>query len=96
MHFSPGYRSGSTFHKHKRSLPSSDPPIPSLHTILIDSLGNAGAEISLPTLVSHLEGGGREMTGHLSVRHAAVKALRSYSSDQVSSCRMRGPEKDDC
>ena len=37
-------------------------------------------------LVAHMEGVGRERAGHLSVRHAAVKALRSYSSDEVSAC----------
>jgi len=87
-----GYRSGSTFHKNKRSLPSTYPSIPSLHATLIDSLGNAGAEASLPTLVAHMEGVGREMAGHLSVRHAAVKALRRYSSDESAEALLRAAE----
>ena len=81
-----GQHRSSTLYKHKRSFPAPSPSIPSLHATLIDSLGNAGAEISFPTFVSYLEESGEEEGRDLSVKHAAVKALRSYSSEEVCVC----------
>ena len=70
-----------TLHKHRRStipqLPSSLPHS-SLHALLIDCLANAGADESFPTLKHHTR------SGELSVRHAAIRAMGGYDTDEVN------------
>ena len=80
MFFLTGYSMPHTLHKHRRSpLPtlSSSLPHSSLHALLLDCLANAGADESFPTLEHHL------FVGDLSVRHAAVRGLRNYATDEV-------------
>ncbi len=53
--------------------------------MLIDSLGNARDEASLPTLVSHMTDGESTAT-KLNVKHAAVRAVGQYVSEEVRLC----------
>ena len=79
--FYTGYSAPVTLHKHRRStspkLPSSLPHS-SLHALLLDCLANAGAEESFPPLAHHTT------FRDLSVRHAALRAMGSYDTDEVS------------
>lgn len=78
---STGYMSPSTLHKHRRSVAPtlhSSFSHPSLHSLLLDCLANAGADESFPTLEHHM------VLGELSVQHAAIRAMRSYDTDEVS------------
>lgn len=51
----------------------------SLHAVLIDSIGNARALQSQPLLVEHVTGS----HGNLAAKHAAVKALQGYDTEEV-------------
>ena len=51
----------------------------SLHAVLIDSIGNARALQSQSLLVEHVTGS----HGNLAAKHAAVKALQGYDTDEV-------------
>ena len=76
-----GYSAPHSLHKHRRStiptLPSSSLPHSSLHALLLDSLANAGADVSFPTLKHHMT------LGDLSVKHAALRAMKSFDTDEV-------------
>ena len=70
-----------TLHKHRRSVTPtlhSSLSHSSLHSLLLDCLANAGADESFPTLEHHI------VLGDLSVQHAAIRAMRSYDTDEVS------------
>lgn len=51
----------------------------SLHAVLIDSIGNARALQSQSLLVEHVTGS----HGNLAAKHAAVKALQGYDTEEV-------------
>ena len=73
-----GYTMPTELHKYKRSISlSSSLPRSSLHALIIDSLANAGAVESYVTLQHHMTIGG------LSVKHAAIRAMNSYDTDEV-------------
>ena len=52
---------------------------PSLHAVLIDSIGNARAPQSQSLLVEHVTGS----HDNLPAKHAAVKALQGYDTEEV-------------
>ena len=52
---------------------------PSLHAVLIDSIGNARAPQSQSLLLEHVTGS----HDNLAAKHAAVKALQGYDTEQV-------------
>lgn len=51
----------------------------SLHAVLIDSIGNARALQSQSLLVEHVT----RSDGNLAAKHAAVKALQGYDTEEV-------------
>ena len=51
----------------------------SLHAVLIDSIGNARALQSQSLLVEHVT----SSHGNLAAKHAAVKALQGYNTEEV-------------
>ena len=52
---------------------------PSLHAVLLDSIGNARALQSQSILIDHMNSN----HGNLAAKHAAVKALQSYDTEEV-------------
>ena len=48
------------------------------HAVLIDSIGNAAADHSLDTIISHINA-----PHPLTVQHSALMALRHYKNDKV-------------
>ena len=67
----------------RRSAPFPYDPV--MHATVIDSLGNAQSERSLPRLSRHVtESRNNVGVSHdLSIRHAAVNALRGLESEEV-------------
>lgn len=52
---------------------------PLLHAILLDSVGNSKSARLLPLLIDHVTG-----EGSLTTKHAAVKAIGRYESEEAS------------
>ena len=52
----------------------------SLHAVVIDSIGNAQAPQSQPLLLEHVTGS----HDNLAAKHAAVKALQGYDTEEVT------------
>ena len=48
------------------------------HAVLIDSIGNAAADRSLDTIISHINA-----PHPLTVQHSALTALRQYKNEKV-------------
>ena len=73
----------------RRSIPIPYDPV--MHAIIIDSLGNAQSERSLPRLAGHvIESHDIVGVSHdLSVRHASINALRGLKSEEVHNNMLR-------
>lgn len=84
LHSALGQYSSSQSQRLRRSANELSTVDSSLHTVLIDSIGNARALQSQSLLVEHMTGS----HDNLAVKHAAVKALQGYDTTEVwSTCK---------
>lgn len=78
MHVVIGYPHPETLSKSHRSLKTTLSHGALSHAVVIDALGNAEAEESVPALADNARG-----DFAVSVRHASVQALGKYDSEEV-------------